>query len=167
MPLGEPPCAERVLLCLPLGWQQESVHTTESRLVIFLVLFLIFPFFQTSYLKKEIEAEYYSVHAVRYDGIKYSSPDLRGSTLRALEKIEEKQDLYNRLLTEYVEIWDQIDEWFEELDDLLAESIVRCYYMMDKSWNETGRIVYEKNPNTPIGISGRIDSWFHPTSLQA
>ena len=50
---GGPPCAERVLLCLPLGWQQESVHTTESRLVIFLVLFLIFPFFQRSYLKKE------------------------------------------------------------------------------------------------------------------
>jgi len=100
---------------------------------------------ELGYLKKEIEAEYYSVHAVRYDGIKYSSPDQRGSTLRALEKIEEKQDLYNRLLTEYVEIWDQIDEWFEELDDLLAESIVRCYYMVGKTWNETGRIVYGRN----------------------
>ena len=26
LPLGGPPCAERVLLRLPLGWQQESVH---------------------------------------------------------------------------------------------------------------------------------------------
>lgn len=102
-------------------------------------------------LNEEIESLYNPVSSISFDRYyKQTMKDSRGSTIRALEKIEQRREALSKTLDKYTELAEQIEEWIDTINDPMIESIVRYRYVLGKSWNETSRKVY--------GRFGKADS---------
>lgn len=96
-------------------------------------------------LNEEIESLYNPVSSISFDRYyKQTTKDYRGSTVRALEKIEQRREALSKTLEKYTELAEQIEEWIDTIDDPMIESIVRYRYILGKSWNETSKKVYGK-----------------------
>lgn len=97
------------------------------------------------YLRAEIEKEYYPVHSVKYDDYISSTHDYQGPTLKALDIIESKNGKLDRLLIEYTKLENDINQWLDDLNDPIAEVIIKYRFLLNKTWNQTGRLVYGTN----------------------
>ena len=97
------------------------------------------------YLRAEIEKEYYPVHSVKYDDYISSTHDYQGPTLKALDIIESKNGKLDRLLIEYTKLENDINQWLDDLNDPIAEVIIKYRFLLNKTWNQTGRLVYGRN----------------------
>ena len=93
-------------------------------------------------LDEELKAMYNPVSAVSFHHYYESSKDMTGSTVRTLRKVERQEERLRILLDEYVDLAESVETWLEDLDDPIAETIVRKRFILDKSWQEIANDIY-------------------------
>lgn len=99
-------------------------------------------------LDEELKAMYNPVSAVSFQHYYESSKDMTGSTVRTLRKVERQEERLRILLDEYVDLAESVETWLEDLDDPIAETIVRKRFILGKPWQMIANDLYG------IGSSG-------------
>lgn len=68
----------------------------------------------------------------------------RGSdpTVSAFHRIERKKAELAKLQAEYTQRVLEVEEWLKTVNDLEVVAIIRCHYILGKTWKETAKRVY-------------------------
>lgn len=109
-------------------------------------------------IHEELDMMYNPVSAVSFRYHYESSKDMTGSTIRTLRKIERQEERLQHLLDLYVDLAEEVETWLEDLDDPIAETIVRKRFILDKSWQEIANDIYGygSNQSTPRMYLSRL-----------
>lgn len=94
-------------------------------------------------IQEEISALYFpytSPNAPKDGG---SNPN-RGSdpTVSAFHRIEKKRAELDRIQAEYSMKVVEIEDWLKTIEDLEVVAIIRCHYILGKTWKQTAKQVY-------------------------
>ena len=96
----------------------------------------------TETISTELEEMYNPVSSISFQYYYNKSKDMTGSTIRTLRKVERQEERLQQMLGEYVDLAESVETWLADLNDPIAEIIVRNRYILGKTWGDVSNALY-------------------------